>query len=74
MNALRLLRDASKLFACLALVGGYGLHQYALFAGQNSLQAWSQAITWPNLIIGWALFVMAVALSFAPAEKGGEDA
>ena len=71
MNSLRLVRDASKLFAFLALVGGYGLHQYALFSGQNVLQAWSQAIAGPNLVIGWVLLLVAVALSFAPADGDG---
>ncbi len=74
MTSLRLARDACKLFAFLALVGGYGLHQYSLFGGQNSLQAWSKAIAGPNLVIGWVLLLAALALSFAPPEEGGDNA
>ena len=71
MNSLRLVRDAGKLFLFLALVGGYGLHQYMLFSGQNALEAWSQAVAGPNLVIGWVLLLVAVALSFAPADGDG---
>ncbi|MGI8922538.1 MAG: hypothetical protein ACR2HJ_00625 [Fimbriimonadales bacterium] len=53
-------------------MGGYALHQYFVFMGPEALAQWSNTISGPNLVLGWILAVLTVALGFLPSDGGDE--
>ena len=66
---MKLLRLAAFVFAFLTLVGGYAWHQYLLFTDANAFAQWLPQATQYSITLGWILLILAVALSFAPAEE-----
>jgi hypothetical protein len=68
---LSLVRWIATIFAFVTLVGGYGAHQF--FTARGELPAYVERIYGTNLAVGWALLILAVALTLIrePEDGGG---